>query len=92
MNVGIRIEKDHAKTNNAYWAWRMDAVWTERRRLRNTVREDVELIPVHNDAYKQITVGVATHQRHPNLGPENTGNVFEAWAGTLWFAQRALGL
>ena len=87
--AGIRIEVSNIKTNNIYGAWLMDGMWTELRCVLNISREDVEYVAVPNESYKAIPVTWPEGMGIEGWNEENTGNIWEAWAGTLWlFHQR----
>jgi hypothetical protein len=88
QRAGIRIEVMHIKTNNRYGAWLMDAIWTEMRCTLNLTREDVEYVAVPNEVYKAIPVTWPANSGLEAWNEESTGNVWEAWAGTLWLTQQ----
>jgi hypothetical protein len=88
----IRIEVIHIKSNNVYGAWLMDALYTEARCAINISREDVEYVAVPNEAYKAIPVTWPEDSGLEGWNEENTGNIWEAWAGTLWLHHQKTGL
>ena len=81
-------KKAHMKANNAYGAWLMDAAWAELKCSFNVARADVELLPLPNEAYKAIPVKWPPTSGVESWNDENTGNVWEAWAGTLWLTKQ----
>ena len=92
QRAGIRIEVLHMKANNTYGAWLMDAIWTEMRCVLNLSREDVEYVAVPNEAYKAIPVTWPPNTGLEGWNDENTGNIWEAWAGTLWLCHQKDGV
>jgi hypothetical protein len=80
------------KANNVYGAWLMDAIYTEARCIINISREDVEYVAVPNEAYKAIPVTWPEDLALEGWNEENTGNIWEAWAGTLWLHHQKEGL
>jgi hypothetical protein len=91
-SAGIRIEVLNIKANNVYGAWLMDAIWTEMRCALNISREDVEYVAVPNEAYKAIPVTWPEGKGLEGWNEENTGNIWEAWAGTLWLLHQKTGV
>jgi hypothetical protein len=82
--AGIRIDVMGLKNNNLYGAWLMDAIYTEVRCTINISRPDVEYVAVPNEAYKAVPVEWPETWGLEGWNAENTGNIWEAWAGTLW--------
>ena len=92
QRAGIRIEVMHIKANNTYGAWLMDAIWTEMWCAINISREDGEYVAVPNEAYKAIPVTWPEGSGLEGWNDENTGNIWEAWAGTLWLRHQKEGV
>ena len=70
----------------------MDAIWTEMRCVLNISREDVEYVAVPNEAYKAIPITWPPNSGLEGWNEENAGNIWEAWAGTLWLCHQKDGV